>query len=142
MPITKRRVIEFTPTQFSTAEDKVKFYKHFIHFMETGCKKTLFHDWFYKRLSNCFGHIAHYNSDGFYEVWFEYPTNRVRFLEQCMEWSLCGQPAYTYSDVEAELKKFIANSGIYKKLIDEANTWVESNEREVLNHLQERYRVN
>ena len=51
---------EFVPTKFSTATDKADFGNAFLHFIESEWKETLFTKTFYNRLSNTFGHIAHY----------------------------------------------------------------------------------
>ncbi len=51
---------EFTPTEFSTAQDKAAFGNHFFRFIESDWKQTIFTKTFYNHLSNCFGHIAHY----------------------------------------------------------------------------------
>jgi hypothetical protein len=54
---------EFVSTKFSTAADKADFGNAFLHFIESGWKETLFTKTFYNRLSNTFGHIAHYVED-------------------------------------------------------------------------------
>jgi hypothetical protein len=51
---------EFVPTKFSTAADKADFSNAFLHFIESEWKETLFTKTFCNRLSNTFGHIAHY----------------------------------------------------------------------------------
>lgn len=51
---------EFTPTQWSTTEDKAQFGNTLLHFIESGWKETLFTKKLYNRLMNTFGHIAHY----------------------------------------------------------------------------------
>lgn len=55
---------EFTPTEWSTAADKAEFGNTLLHFIESEWKKTLFSKKFYNRLSNTFGHIAHYVEPG------------------------------------------------------------------------------
>jgi hypothetical protein len=61
---------EFVPTKFSTALDKADFGNAFLHFIESEWKETLFTKTFYNRLSNTFGHIAHFNRTTFYSTWF------------------------------------------------------------------------
>jgi hypothetical protein len=51
---------DFVPTNFSTAADKADFGNAFLYFIESEWKETLFTKTFYNRLSNTFGHIAHY----------------------------------------------------------------------------------
>lgn len=90
----------FTPTQFSTAADKEKFLKHFHRFVCSGYKWTLFHKWFYVRLSLTFGHIAHYNRAGFYATFFTDAERLEDFWRVTMQYPCYGDPDYTYSDVE------------------------------------------
>ena len=95
---------EFTPTQFSTAQDKAAFGNDFFRFIESDCKQTIFTRTFYNRLSNCFGHIAHYDLHGFYGTWFADDALRLSFLQHTLRFSCYGDPAYTCSDVERAIK--------------------------------------
>jgi hypothetical protein len=54
---------QFVPTEWSSAADKAAFGNTFLHFVESAWKRSLFTKGFYQRLSNCFGHIAHYVED-------------------------------------------------------------------------------
>ena len=104
MPIEKIFVAEqFTSTEWNTAEDKAKFANHFAKFALANCPYKLFPKWFYERLRNCFGHIAEYNREGFYSVWFSDWKKRERFLNHCLVHRCYGQSEYTYSDVEKAL---------------------------------------
>lgn len=60
---------QFTATKWESAEQKAKFANHFVRFVKSGFKPTLFYSWFYKRLSMTFGHIAHFNRQGFWHTW-------------------------------------------------------------------------
>ena len=103
---------QFTPTKFDTAEDKAKFANHFVRFVESDFKSTLFPKWFYTRLSMTFGHIAHYNQSGFYSEFFESTMDKVRFLEQTRLAGCYGSPEHTYCDVERVIVKWVvARSG-------------------------------
>jgi hypothetical protein len=95
---------EFTPTEFSTAQDKAAFGNHFFRFIESDWKQTIFTKTFYNRLSNCFGHIAHYDLHGFYGVWFAHDERRLNFLQHTLRFSCYGDPGYTFSDVERAIK--------------------------------------
>lgn len=95
---------QFTPTQWDTAADKAKFANHFVRFVASGYKETLFYDWFYKRLSNTFGHIAHYDRIGFYNHFFRDKTAQLYFMTATRQGGGYGDPAYTYSDVEKAIK--------------------------------------
>ena len=103
---------QFTPTKFDTAEDKAKFANHFVRFVESDFKSTLFPKWFYTRLSMTFGHIAHYNQSGFYSEFFESTMDKVRFLEQTRLAGCYGSPEHTYCDVERVIVKWVRDSGI------------------------------
>ena len=93
----------FTPTQWNTAEDKAKFANHFVRFVDSDFKPTLFQKWFYARLSNTFGHIAHYNQGGFFEEFFTNDRDKIRFLTQTVQFPCYGDPRFTFSDVEQAL---------------------------------------
>ena len=96
---------QFTPTKWESAEQKAKFANHMIRFIDSGFKYTLFHTWFYKRLSMTFGMIAHYNKRGFYYTWFD--GNEREFIQRLLSHPCYGDPEYTYSDVEKALQSYI-----------------------------------
>jgi len=101
---------EFTPTKFSTNADKQKFVRHFIRFVTGGFKWTVFPKWFYTRLSNCRGHIAHYSQAGFYNHWFSARKDRMCFILYWVDtnrYPIYGDPDYTYSDVEKFLVEWL-----------------------------------
>lgn len=105
---TPFKVEQFTPTQWDTAEQKAKFANHFVRFVESGFKKSLFFDWFYKRLSMTFGFIAHYNREGFYDTWFLTFNSQLEFLKHIRNTNngLYGDVAFTYSDVERAITEW------------------------------------
>ena len=98
---------QFVPTKWNSAADKARFANHFVRFVESGFRRTLFHKWFYVRLSMTFGHIAHYDINGFFAHFFETPEDRLMFVEQCIRHACYGDPTWTYSDVEKELRKWL-----------------------------------
>ena len=100
---------QFIPTRWSTAEDKARFGNALLHFIDSGFARNLFTDRLYDRLSNCFGHIAHYNLTGFYEEWFLSLTAQVRFLEHTLRFPCYGDPEFTFSDVESEVQREVRN---------------------------------
>ena len=61
---------DFVPTQWHTAEQKAKFANALLTFIAQDFPRSKFHEGFYRRLSNTFGHIANYNSAGFYGRFF------------------------------------------------------------------------
>lgn len=107
--------VKYTATQFDTAEDKAKFERQFKRFVLSGFKRFHFHNWFYQRLSNCFGHIAHYDKAGFYEQFFTTPQGKLQFLRMTAEHDCVGDPRFTYSDVEKELQDWVRSSGLVEK---------------------------
>lgn len=107
---------EFTATEWSSPEDKAAFANHFIVFVKSDFKRTLFPKWFYKRLSICFGMIAHYNIDGFYATYFDSREGKINFIRQCLSYPAYGDPKFTYSDVEKVLHKWLEDHAILDKL--------------------------
>lgn len=100
---------EFVATKFSSAAEKAEFGNALLHFIDSGFARNLFTDRLYGRLSNCFGHIARYNSTGFYEEWFLSLTAQVRFLEHTLRFPCYGDPEFTFSDVESEVQREVRN---------------------------------
>ena len=95
---------QFIATKWEPAEQKAKFANHFVKFVKSGYKYSLFHKWFYNRLSMCFGFIAHYNKNGFYDTYFADIEKIVRFWQVIENFPCYGDPEYTYSDVEKVLQ--------------------------------------
>ncbi len=108
--------MKLTATEFSTVEDKEKFIKHFKRFVEGGMKRTVFPKWFYIALSTTFGHIAHYDINGFYDTWFRTLCSKIAFLEHTLKAGCYGSPAFTYSDAEKVIQDWLRKSGIIKEL--------------------------
>jgi hypothetical protein len=107
--------------------------------MAADFKLSLFTEELYRRLSMNFGHIAHYDRQGFLAEFFENFSGKVAFLQQTMMWRPCCDPAWTYSDVErAVLKRLRACDPLtaYRQL---RAAEVESAERELLNRLRAKY---
>jgi hypothetical protein len=132
---------QFTPTEWSSAADKAKFANHFVRFVESGFKATLFYDWFYTRLNGTFGHIAHYNRRGFYDTWFSGTAERLNFLrhtERDRSWQY-GDPAFTYSDVEKVLVAWVRESGLVEKYRAALSAETEASERAQLERLKAKY---
>jgi hypothetical protein len=98
---------QFVPTEWSSAADKAAFGNTFLHFVESAWKRSLFTKGFYQRLSDCFGHIAHYDIHSFYETWFTSDKDRLEFLKNASKWPCYGDPKFTFSDVERALRQQI-----------------------------------
>jgi hypothetical protein len=98
---------QFTPTQWDSAEDKAWFANQFVRFIRSACDERYFTTKFYRRLSCCFGHIAHYNKDGFWNEFFMDFPDTIRFLDWTLHHPCNGDPACTYSDVERALQDWL-----------------------------------
>jgi hypothetical protein len=131
---------EFVSTKFSTAADKADFGNAFLHFIESGWKETLFTKTFYNRLSNTFGHIAHYNRPTFYSTWFTSDADRLRFLEQALEWPCWGDAEFTFCDVERALQREIRKRNYVVRYELKAAEAVRSAEMAILERLEAKYR--
>lgn len=103
---------QFTATRFADAEAKARFAQHFTRFLAHDMAEPLFTQAFYQRLSNTFGHIAHYSRHGFLDHYFRTPGDRRRFLIDTMGWRPVGDPAWTFVDVEITLQQRIQDSGL------------------------------
>jgi hypothetical protein len=130
---------QFTATQFDSAEQKAKFANHFVRFVESDFKQTLFPKWFYTRLSMTFGHIAHYNQSHFYRTFFTDTVSKVHFLKQTVQMGGYGSPEFTYSDVEKVLSQWVRENNFVERYIVRANSEHESAERAQLAALKAKY---
>ena len=129
----------FCPTKWDSTAQKEKFVKHFLRFVEKDFKRTLFYDWFYRRLSGAFGHIAHYSKGGFYGTFFNTIEGKIRFLQITLNYPCYGDPAYTYSDAEKVLQDAIRKGnyiGKYEKML---TGQIETQERAELARLKTKY---
>lgn len=87
----------------------------------------------------CFGHIAHYNRDGFYQTWFRSPTSRLAFLCNVAEWRCYGDPRFTFSDVERVLAAWVLSTDHVKRLTAQIAADTEKEERAELARLSAKY---
>jgi hypothetical protein len=132
---------QFVPTEWSSEADKAAFGNTFLHFIESGWKRTLFTKGFYQRLSNCFGHIAHYNIHGFYETWFTCDKDRLDFLRNASRWPCHGDPKFTFSDVERALRQQILSRNYVALYEVRAADELRSAEMAILQKLEAKYRA-
>jgi hypothetical protein len=108
---------EFTATKFATAEEKAKIANKLTRFILGGFNQSSFSQAMYTRLSNMFGHIAHYNIHGFYETWFSGSKERFKWAEYVLAggaYGCVGSPAHTWSDVEKALMAWMRDNRIVK----------------------------
>ncbi len=129
----------FQPTKTSTAEDKARFANHFVKFVEGGYRSEDFPEWFYQRLSLCFGHIANYNRTGFFGAFFAHEEGHLRFLRQTAEHGCYGDPKFTYSDVERALRTWVLTQGLVEAQEKRLDVATEAKERAELKRLLAKY---
>jgi hypothetical protein len=132
---------EFVPTKFSTAQDKADFGNTFLHFIESEWARTAFAKSFYNRLSMCFGNIAHYDLNGFYETWFTSDADRLQFLCHTLDWLCWGDPEFTFCDVERAIQQEIRKRNYLARYELRAAEAVRSREMETLKRLEAKYRT-
>ncbi len=130
---------QFTPTKWETAKDKTAFANRFVRFVQSDFSLKHFTEKFYRRLSNTFGNIAHYNRNGFWETFFTTTVDKVRFLELTLRWSWGGDPAWTYGDVERALQDWLRTSGLLAQYRQRLAEETEAAERACLTRLQAKY---
>jgi hypothetical protein len=106
------------------ADRKAKFARQFIKLVQSDFAKSQFGNAFYARLSLTFGHIAHYNLHGFYAEFFTTTQDKVRFLRHTLHHQSVGDPAFTYSDVEAAIQRWLQQNRVlenYEHILAEEN---------------------
>ena len=132
---------DFTPTQWATAEEKAKIANKLTRFILSGFQQAIFTKGMYQHLSNMFGHIAHYDINGFYATWFA-------DIKSCRDWaehitgswlSGIGDPRFTWSDVETALIQWAKDNQIAEQLDELYRLDTEQKERTLLNALQGKY---
>ncbi len=137
--MTKVITDKLTPTEWDSAEQKAKFIRQFVRFVESDFKQSLFVKWFYTRVSNTFGHIAHYNQGGFYATWFTTTRDKLRFLLRTAEYGCYGEPEFTYCDAERAIKAWVIESNLIQKYRDRLQEEIETAERAQLEALKKKY---
>jgi hypothetical protein len=133
---------DFTTTKFATAEEKAKIANKLTRFILGGFKQGSFSQAIYTRLSNMFGHIAHYNLHGFYETWFSGSKERFEWAEYALRggtYGSVGSLAHTWSDVEKVLMGWIRDNHIAEQLEAIYRVEVEAHELALLRSLQAKY---
>ncbi|WP_158792753.1 hypothetical protein [Granulicella sp. L60] len=130
----------FIPTRFSTAEEKAKFGNIFLHFIASDWKDSLFTKSFYTRLSNCFGHIAHFDRNGFIATWFTCEKHRFEFIRHTLAWPCYGQPEHTFCDVEAAIQVEVRKRNYLELYRMRSEEELRSAEMALLERLEGKYR--
>ena len=140
MPKGPFQLSQFTPTEFSTTADKAAFGNHFLHFVDSGWKRTLFNKSFYNRLSMCFSHIAHYDIEGFYSTWFESERDQLEFLRHTLKFPCYGSPEFTFCDVERAIQSEIRKSNLLTEYEMRVEKATRAAELTLLAQLQSKYK--
>jgi hypothetical protein len=130
---------EFTPTKWDDRQTKAKFARQFVKFVESDFDQRLFSQAFYRRLSMTFGHIAHFNRQGFFETFFTTTADKVRFLRMTLAHPCFGDPAFTYSDVERALQGWLRESGTLARYEQRLADEMDAGERAELARLKAKY---
>lgn len=118
----KENLMNYTPTQWDTAEDKARFVKHFIQFVKKDFHQSMFNKKFYNRLSMTFGHIAHYDRGGFWDTFFTNTADKSEFLRMTMNFPCYGDPKFTYCDAEREIQNQLKEMNVLQKYIEKVNS--------------------
>ncbi|HEY7331252.1 MAG TPA: hypothetical protein VH592_26700 [Gemmataceae bacterium] len=130
---------QFTPTRWEDGEEKARFARRFIRFVESDFAEREFPLRFYRRLALTFGHIAHFNRHGFYDEFFSATESKVRFLRMTLGHPCCGDAAFTYSDVERALQSWLHQNGVLGRYERRLTAEQETAERAELARLQAKY---
>ncbi|MGD0905071.1 MAG: hypothetical protein ABR924_19400 [Terracidiphilus sp.] len=129
----------FTPTKWSTAEQKASFANQLMAFIAADFPANKFTKALYNRLSQCFGMIAHYNCEGFFDTFFTDFPGKLRFLKCLTEWPCYGSSEYTFSDVECATSAAIRSMGYVEIYDARLRRESETRERAILALLQAKY---
>ena len=132
----------FTATQWSTAEDKGKFANALRKFIADEFPRQSFSKSLYQRLSNTFGHIAHYNQNGLYSVFFERDADKLAFLDQTLRWPCYGDPTYTFCDVERAVQRRLRAANVIEVFRMREADATRTRELDILARLQAKYGAN
>jgi len=130
---------DFTSTKFYTAEDKAWFANALLKFLADDCPRSGFTDRLYVRLSNSFGHIAHYDKHQFFEHFFPDSERRIAFLEETLHWPCYGSAEFTFCDVEISVQSRITAANLLSIERARRDGEVVRRERELLERLKAKY---
>lgn len=139
------RADQFTPTAFDTAEDKAKAANALASFVDAGMPYSKFSKAgvYHTLYQHMYGHIAHYNRDGFFDVWFSTPEKRAEWVQYAARGGMygyyAGSPAHTWCDVEEAFTNWLVDNGYVDRFTREGEASTETRERGVLAALKEKY---
>lgn len=124
---------DFIPTEFYPGEDQAAFANDLMRFLAQDCPQGRFTKFLYRRLSNSFGHIAHYNRHSFFSYFFSDTASRISFLEETLAWP------YTFVDVERAVAARLRESGLLLALRAQRVVEIGVAERALLLRLKAKY---
>jgi hypothetical protein len=132
---------DFTSSNSGAAGDKAKWANQFVKFILGGFQQGSFNMNLYRRLRAMFGHCAEYDIHGFYFVWFADTHKCLLWVETVTTSWLCGigNPAFTWSDVEIALIKWLKESNIHDQIAGYLQAETENQERAQLEALKQKY---
>lgn len=134
---------DFTPLHHGDgAKEKMRFANQFCKFVMGGFQTIDFQNWFYIRLSMTFGHVANYNLNSFYNQFFLDARSKVGFIRQIVNYECYGDPAYTYSDVEKIIQKWLDDEKILVRTLLAATDQRKEEEKHILRNLIKKYAPN
>lgn len=130
---------DFTATQFYTAQEKADYTQALCglvlgDFAESKFPKTL-----WRRLMHSFGHIAHFDRDGFYATWFSTNARRLDWITHVLDFQPYGDATHTYCDVERAFRAWLSESGMWAKYRAIVDAETEARERAALAALKAKY---
>ena len=132
---------QFTPTKCDTAQDKALWANRMASWVRRGFPPEGWTKGLYTLLrSHLYGHIAHYNKEGFYAEWFADIHRQLAWLTFAREggWlGYVGDPRATWSDVEEALSAWIREQGLVETYQQLCAADIQARERARLNALQE-----
>lgn len=130
---------QFTATKFTPAAEKAEFGNQLFALIAADFPEHLFTRKLYGTLSRSFGLIAHYDRGGFWDYYFDNAAAKLRFLQDLTTRCPCGDPAFTFSDLERVVIARLRKAGLVARLQAVVDSETEAAERALLNRLQARY---
>ena len=130
-----------TATQFSDAVEKAKIGNALLSFIARGFPQSAWNRTLYNRLSQMFGHIAHYDIHGFWGAQFSTTQARLGFLRGIVLYGCYGDPAWTWSDVERDIRNRIIGSGLIEAYTRALAAEQKARDRADLERLADRFRI-
>jgi hypothetical protein len=129
----------FTGTKWDTAADKAAFANDVCRFIAADFVPRMFTQKLYRRLALTFGHIAHCSREGFSAEFFRDTSGKVAFLEQTLAWVPCGDPAWTWCDIEHAVQERLRACQLLPAYRRRRAAEIDAAERELLRRLQAKF---